>query len=132
MLTEATIFVCAGCERLLTRPVRQLADLPQRVAGDYPVRNPPTVEQGTWASDRDLDGGTPVLHLADVLEQVPHPDGGRENGCCGRDGLEGPNLLCPGCQREVATVRDDCWTFQEVRLVPGAVRSIPAPGAPYG
>ena len=126
-MTEATIFTCGHCERWLTRPVRELGRLPDRVLGDYPAPSPPTVEQGTWALDPALDGGTPVLHPADLLEPVPHPDSMRLVGCCGRDGLDGPNVICPQCQFEVATVRDDCWTFLEARLVPTAVKSIPAP-----
>lgn len=41
--------------------------------------------------------------------------GGRLNGCCGLDGLDGINHVCQN-GHEVATVRDDCWMPSHVIL----------------
>jgi hypothetical protein len=88
---------------------------------------------GFWAVDAEpiarSEAGEPVGSLAcpllnadDLLELERHRDPRRSSGCCGRDGLDGPNLVCPRCLTEVATIRDDCWSYVEVRLEPAAVR----------
>jgi hypothetical protein len=33
----------------------------------------------------------------------------RLNGCCGWDGMDGPNQVCQ-CGSEVGTLQNDCWT----------------------
>jgi hypothetical protein len=92
----------------------------------------PTMEPGTSARDpdpiqRDSSGraitseGCPIVNADDLRALAPSPDPRRNSGCCGHDGLDGPNLLCPKCGQEVATLRDDCWSFVEVRLEPMAV-----------
>ena len=45
---------------------------------------------------------------------------GVDNGCCGSDGLDGPNRACL-CGSMVATQWSDCWTQSEVRFLPDAV-----------
>ncbi|WP_406283625.1 hypothetical protein [Embleya sp. NBC_00896] len=42
-------------------------------------------------------------------------------GCCGPSGHNGPNLACPACGTEVATLEADCYTQNEVTLSPAAV-----------
>ena len=104
------------------------------------VSCPPRMAQGTYAIDDEPFGppyvpagdgryrvaggprGTLVLALADVVGTEPVGDTGRRNGCCGPDGMDGPNLKCAGCGAQVATEVADCWTWQEVRLYPDAVR----------
>ena len=51
---------------------------------------------------------------------------GVDNGCCGSDGLDGPNRACV-CGSMVATQRSDCWTQAEVRFLPQAVRLLEMP-----
>jgi hypothetical protein len=132
------VLVCAGCGTPLTRPVRELPTLPARQPLDGPAFAP-TVPVGRWAIDPDTvsqtaDGeriGTPgclVVHPDDLLELPPHPEPRRSSGCCGRDGMDGPNLVCPGCGAAVATVHDDCWTYHEARLEPQLVTHRPAVG----
>lgn len=62
-----------------------------------------------------------VINPRDGRDMEPHPDPWRNNGCCARAGLDGPNLRCPNCHAEVATVRDDCWSVVELRFEPAAV-----------
>ena len=116
------------CGQALTRPVQRLAALPERVEAQYPNYHP-TVPVGSWALDTEppssisskvVHGGWPVLNPDDLLDLPAYPQG-RNSGCCGRDGLDGPNVVCPVCGGEVATVRDDCWTYVEARLEPQAV-----------
>jgi len=49
-----------------------------------------------------------VVNLADLVGTRPSPDGRRLSGCCGRDGLDGPNLVCVN-GHEVGTEKSDCW-----------------------
>ena len=122
---------------MLTRPVEQLAALPERREGPFPSFLP-TVEPGEWAVDPEPAGVGPhgekygawncaVLNPDDLLDLPPHPNGARSSGCCGRDGCDGPNVICPSCGAEVATVRDDCWSYVEARLEPAAVRQQQVP-----
>ena len=53
--------------------------------------------------------------LPDSLVQA-----GDDNGCCGSDGLDGPNRACR-CGVILATEWSDCWTQSEVRFLPSAV-----------
>ncbi len=65
--------------------------------------------------------GVFVLNPDDISGAARHPDCGRLNGCCGLDGLDGPNLVCDACGAEVATQQSDCWSQQLIALIPDAV-----------
>lgn len=65
--------------------------------------------------------GVYVLNPEDVTEVARHPDRARLNGCCGLDGLDGPNLVCAACGSEVATQQSDCWSQQQIMLAPASV-----------
>jgi len=129
------IFTCATCGRALTREVTQLAELPVAKQTDE-ISYEPTLAVGTWAIDpeprlRTADGepastsGCLVINPEDARDLKPHPEPRRSSGCCGHDGLDGPNCICPGCGAAVATLSDDCWTLVELRFEPDAVRVIP-------
>jgi hypothetical protein len=45
---------------------------------------------------------------------------GLDQGCCGSDGLDGPNRAC-ACGNVVATEKSDCWTQPEVLFLKGSV-----------
>ena len=136
-VTGAVEFACSRCRTPLTRPVKAILALPERrqPAEEYL----PTVGVGEWAIDPEPrsrgDDGEPrgshncvVVNLDDLLDLGSHPDHFRSSGCCRRDGLDGPNLICPTCGAEVATAVDDCWTYREARLQPQRVRAVPLPG----
>jgi hypothetical protein len=42
-------------------------------------------------------------------------------GCCGLDGMDGPNQSCAACGQVLGTAWTDCYQAQEVRLSPDAV-----------
>lgn len=144
------VFRCRRCHTELTAPVREVplpdaddAPAPYELHGD---ECPPRMLPGTFAFDpADADEQavrrrTPgealglrkaglsgvVLARADVWGTRLSPLRGRRNGCCGLDGCDGPNLVCRRCGAEVATERSDCWTRQEVVLVPAAVEVLDA------
>jgi hypothetical protein len=121
------IFRCANCQAWLTGPVREvpLPD-PDDARAPYEMPDgqecPPRMRPGTFAVDRGA-GSSVVLCPADVRDLRPIHGKGRRNGCCGPDGMDGPNLACAGCGAEVATESADCWTWQQVVLLPTAVES---------
>ncbi len=62
---------------------------------------------------------------------VVHPDStrslsssGRDSGCCGSDGCDGPNRSCQRCDAVVGTMRTDCWTAHEMRFLASAVELV--------
>ena len=128
------IFTCVVCNRALTRPMAQLPTLPVAKQLDE-VSYEPTLSVGTWALDpeprlRTADGapastpGCLVTNPQDAPDLPPHPEARRNSGCCGHDGCDGPNRICPGCGAAVATLSDDCWTLVELRFEPDAVRVV--------
>jgi hypothetical protein len=136
----ATVITCTSCGVVLTRPLERLPAMPEPTqASPWDVGYLPTVREGAWAVDPDpvaWRGDVPtstrgcfVVNPADAVGTMPSDDPTRNNGCCRHDGLDGPNLLCSGCRREVATLRDDCWSPVEVRFEPAAAT---AEAAPFG
>lgn len=133
-------FTCRRCGGTLTRPVRRLEAVPER-HHDGGFEFDPTMAPGTWATEPrrvvPTDDGRSVtidsfqvLNREDLTGLTDHPDPRRHVGCCGRDGGHGPNIVCPRCGAEIGVIRDDCWTPQEVRLDPSAVRTVDLPPAP--
>lgn len=127
-------FTCAACGHALTRPMSQLATLPVAKAIDE-VSYEPTLDVGEWAIDPEprlrTSGGVPtstpgclVTNPADAPGLKPHSDLRRNSGCCGHDGCDGLNRICPECGEPVATLSDDCWTRVELRFEPDAVRVV--------
>jgi hypothetical protein len=49
-----------------------------------------------------------LVNLNDLVGTEHHQDRHRLNGCCGLDGCDGPNLVCPK-GHEIGTERSDCW-----------------------
>ena len=143
------VFRCRRCHGDVTAPVRE-APLPDEDSTPAPFELPigeecpPRMAPGTFAYDPPeagervfrphLAGGALglqraglngiVLARADVRGTELTTLRGRRNGCCGLDGCDGPNLVCSACAAEVATERSDCWTPQEVVLVPAAVEAV--------
>jgi hypothetical protein len=80
---------------------------------------PPRMPRGSYADSEELGGL--VLNPDDVAGTRPHPDPGRRNGCCRLDGLDGPNLICARCGSEIATQQSDCWSQQQIVILPDAI-----------
>jgi len=132
------LIACLACGAVLSRPARQLSELPEREYVDEDqVSMRPTLVAGTWAIDPAprfiaSDGraasteGCLVMHPDDATGLEPHPDPRRNSGCCGHDGLDGPNRRCASCHNDVATLSDDCWTAVELRFEPASVQVVAA------
>jgi len=129
--------ICAKCQRQLTRSCR--------IGGSHEFRSDaqdrdPVVPSGVivrWETAANSlvtspDGSESLRHVSpigaysanpeDVIENALHSSGA-DNGCCGSDGLDGPNRSCV-CGRVVATEWSDCWTRVEVRFEPDAVKQV--------
>ncbi|MEV5374408.1 hypothetical protein AB0L26_00275 [Streptomyces nondiastaticus] len=150
-----TVFVCAGCDAVLTAPVSEVA-LPVHAHHTYGHDMlPALMEQGTYAVDPEPSG--PPRRLWDEISPdeaeargvfapvfslsfgapgavVIAPGDARgtvlipercEGYCMGITGADGPNLACAKCGRLVATRVDDCSLWQAVWFAPDAVRRVP-------
>jgi len=152
-MARMVVFRCRRCHGEVTAPVREVP-LPDADSAPAPYELakgeecPPRMRPGTFAYDppeagehvfRPQVAGAAlglrragltgiVLARADVRGTELTSLRGRRNGCCGLDGCDGPNLVCRGCAADVATERSDCWTPQEVVLVPAAVEAVESGG----
>lgn len=100
----------------------------------------PTLPPGVFVIDDravTVEVWYPRENRRETLEQVPsgsfvvHPDArlpgalspvpGRDAGCCGLDGCDGPNQQCSSCGAIVGTAWTDCWTQYELRFLPDLV-----------
>ena len=117
------MLVCNACGAHLTGALVVLSGKDPSVPLPEPVDREPLTPQGTayksyepmvrsygetkeplefvpqyWVNPEDLCEG---VRLTKRWERL--------NGCCGLDGMGGPNQLC-ACGAEVGTLRSDCWT----------------------
>ena len=100
--------VCKQCSiRLSNDLVQILASERNEVNGaDFLPPGKVIQEDGTWFRERS---GDYIVNLGDVMNVRLTADFHRLNGCCGLDGLDGPNLQCENCGNYVATKKTDCW-----------------------
>jgi hypothetical protein len=126
--------ICVFCGRTLTRECR-LGTIGEH--NPSPEIREPAVPQGIIVVLPDeatssvfADGliietrllspaGAFALHPRD-LDRNCVVSVGRDNGCCGSDGSDGPNRGCL-CGATLGTEWSDCWTQAEIRLNPDAV-----------
>ncbi|MFI6481169.1 hypothetical protein ACIBH1_24780 [Nonomuraea sp. NPDC050663] len=139
-----SVFSCKNCGALVTAPIREVPfpdRKPNTASGEAQPRvtagsfardpkpfGPPYVPEGPGARTHVPAGPafTVLVHPDDVRSLRLHADPGRLNGCCGYDGVDGPNLVCEGCGAEIATEQNDCWvTWHDIRLEPAAVTELP-------
>lgn len=135
---------CAGCGISLTDDLVEVP-LPKNELGELDG-DVPLALMGRGAFARSLafvsrpghrveavPDGTPatfVVNPDDARNVSRHPDQRRLNGCCNLDGLDGPNLVCGRCGREVATLQNDCWVSRPaLRFEVAAVRLVKHLGA---
>lgn len=128
---DEVVFVCAVCATDISRPVGPLPGvppIPENEVGEYERMDDWVpegryfIEPGGMAPAGDVRNAA-VLNDADVLNTERDPDAW--HGCCGADGLDGPNLRCSNGHL-VALQRSDCWTLNGVWLLPEATVTRPA------
>lgn len=129
--------ICATCRRPLTRECR-LGNIEERNPGaqdrqpavlcgvivrmdhkaTYSVREP----NGHWHERVASSVSAYSVNPADTIDGALKPSG-VDNGCCGSDGVDGPNRSCV-CGEVLGTEWSDCWTQAEVRFEPEAVELV--------
>lgn len=116
MATKRVIFECPICSQAVTR---SLEPLPESVSICH-VDGQAAIPEGYFGlSDPDWWTGSTggmLVNLADLVQVSHHPDLRRNSGCCGRDGCDGPNLICQK-GHEIGTERSDCWMSHAAILV---------------
>lgn len=101
-------FACRNCGAAISAPVIVLEDERLLFSSDQVDRIP-----SGYAHKETVFANDPAekwcINLADARHLRHTDDSRRLNGCCGLDGLDGPNLVCETCGEAVATERSDCW-----------------------
>ena len=129
-LGEIRILGCYACGSPLTRPVKLVSRDMHGVEEPNSQCDDPhqeIIEEGIAYQSRkprvqSFDGRGPGHRLdfrpqywltpRDLLDHVGYsPIPTRHQGCCGLDGMDGPNRVC-ACGAEVGTEQSDCWTGQ--------------------
>jgi hypothetical protein len=111
---------CRRCGTVLTVDLAELKDA-SRLCEDDGAGHVP---RGRYClSDGEFYSGTEgdiAVNLLDVVNLKNHPDPGRLNGCCGLDGGDGLNKICPN-GHAVATEKSDCWMPHAMLFSPDRV-----------
>lgn len=124
------VFRCRECGTDLTTRVDKLTDssvlldpwttpLEEYAGKDYLPAGYYTVA----TSDETPHGGHVghfILNNTDATNICLHENRKQTSGCCGLDGMDGPNILCEN-GHEVGTKRSDCWTLHYIALDPTLV-----------
>lgn len=108
---------CKKCGQTLSHPLEPVEEPFKPEFKD----NQNIIPQGHYWQAHDLasdaNKGHLFIHLEDRLNLSDHPDPRRHAGCCGKDGCDGPNLICT-CGQAVATECSDCWTSYYIHFEP--------------
>ncbi len=99
---------CKKCGAVLTADLAPLPDSSRL----HEVDGEPRIPKGYFhiamiGSDYE-ETGSIIVHLDDLTGADHAKDGRPYNGCCGIDGCDGLNLVCPA-GHDVATEHSDCW-----------------------
>lgn len=127
-LEDEGVFACAACGLVISQQVGPLPaapPVPENEVGEY-ERIDDWVPIGRYFMEVgdsppcEEARGAFVLNEVDILNTQPDPT--TWHGCCGGDGMDGPNLRCANGHM-VALQKSDCWTVNAVWLLPHCVRS---------
>jgi hypothetical protein len=116
-------FVCRRCRACLSGEVR-LADIAERKTGDQEAYIPrgKTIQEDDSFFHQNV--GSYIVNVDDVVHTRLTDIQRRLSGCCGLDGMDGPNLLCDQGGAEVATKKTDCWAPHCVIFEAGATQIV--------
>jgi hypothetical protein len=100
---------CAKCQVVVSREITEMRDTTQLSVTDGQPHLPEGFFRITTPDDDVVRGNHEfILNLRDLIHTAYHPDCRRSQGCCGRDGLDGMNIVCSNGQ-EIGTECSDCW-----------------------
>jgi hypothetical protein len=104
MSERHTVFTCPVCHVAITRPL-----LPLRPDQSICLEDgKPAVPKGFFGINKQEYWSVAGHVLVNLGDLVGTEHSGGNNGCCGLDGLDGPNLVCAN-GHEVGTEKSDCW-----------------------
>lgn len=108
---------CKKCGQTLSMP---LEPVKEQFSPEF-IDKQNIIPQGHYWIAHDLGNdlltGHIIINLQDRKNLSTHSDPLRNLGCCGKDGCNGPNLICT-CGSEVATECSDCWTSFYIHFEP--------------
>ena len=103
-----TTFQCPYCNLEISSTLLELTNTERLVYSDGEDHVPLghfIVSNGEYLAGSE---GKVLLNRKDLKNVRLHSDRRRLKGCCGLDGLDGPNLICSN-GHEIGTERSDCW-----------------------
>ncbi|WP_332897941.1 hypothetical protein [Haladaptatus sp. CMSO5] len=128
-----TRFVCASCGSRLTTAVETLTDTARLFDRDTAsfdeTAGTAYLPEGVYfvatetTNPREYDVGNFIVNIQSAPGTVMSNNHSRTAGCCGLDGLDGPNVVCEN-GHEVGTQRSDCWTLHYVAFHPELVEMV--------
>jgi|SRR5215831_9113867 len=98
---------CPLCRAVITRPLSPLGP-DQRLCLEDGKAAVPEGFFGVKTGDQWSAEGSILVNLSDLVETHHHSDLHRLAGCCGLDGMDGPNLVCVN-GHEIGTEKSDGW-----------------------
>jgi hypothetical protein len=113
-------FECPICKAAITRPLLPLGP-DQQLCLENGKAAVPEGFFGVKTREQWSAKGSTLVNLSDLVGTHHHPDVHRLAGCCGLDGMDGPNLLCAN-GHEIGTEKSDCWMPHAAVLLGCVVR----------
>ena len=100
---------CAKCHTVISKEIAELLDPSRLSLADGEPHLPEGFFRITTPGDDVIRGDHEfILNLRDLVHTAHHTDARRSHGCCGRDGMDGMNIVCSN-GHEIGTECSDCW-----------------------
>lgn len=99
---------CRKCDIAVSDPLQELTDmnlLNETDGEDFIPKGYHLISDGEYYTHSE---GKLIINKANLINCLDHPDRGRLSGCCGLDGIDGPNKVCIN-GHEIGTEISDCW-----------------------
>lgn len=115
------ILQCAKCGLEISQPITIIKD---RTLINEEKDNKDLLPRGYYTYSNELSNydsigeNEIIINLKDLQNIKP---GGKRNGCCGIDGLDGINTFCAN-EHEIGTERSDCWQAHFIHIPRGNIK----------
>lgn len=114
--------LCKSCKTVISNELAALVDVTKLNQDTY---GQDFIPQGFFIINGDNVVPTHIrkriiINPRDLIHFNYHPDKSRLNGCCGKDGCDGNNIVCQN-NHEIGTEMSDCWQLRLVALDPTLV-----------
>ena len=116
--------ICRQCSTRFTTELQLVPFDPRTDAVEEEFLDRGNLMQAEKSFYFDTNVGSFITNIADTQHMKLTSDCGRLQGCCGLDGVNGPNLQCEICGTYVATKRTDCWTLHYIFFDPSTTQAV--------